>query len=211
MRTVTSTISEYKKTGQLTSPCRIKYRPTILEKIDDFDKNAICQKIHGFWLRREIPTLSKIVQAVNDDPGLLNISCTSLRWVLKELNFEYTKRRRNSALTVRGDLVAWRQQYIQDIRRYRSEGRTIYYLNETWINAGECSSKVWIDTSVTLYRDAFLKGLSTGPKNPSGKGKKLIVVHIGSADGFVEGGQLNFESKKNSADYHDGMNGDTFY
>ncbi|KAE9521967.1 hypothetical protein AGLY_017640 [Aphis glycines] len=68
-----------------------------------------------------------------------------------------------------------------------------------------------IDTSVKSQRDAFLKGLSTGPKNPSGKGKRLIVVHIGSADGFVEGGLLCFESKKNTADYHDEMNGDTFY
>ena len=88
---------------------------------------------------------------------------------------------------------------------------TIYFLDETWVNAGECSSKVWIDTSVRSHRDAFLKGLSTGPKNQSGKGKHLIVVHIGSADGFVEGGLLCFESKKNTADYYDEMNGDTFY
>jgi transposase len=64
---------------------------------------------------------------------------------------------------------------------------------------------------VKSHTDAFLKGLTTGPKNPSGKGKRLIVVHIGSADGFVEGGLLCFESKKNTADYHDEMNGDTFY
>lgn len=62
------------------------------------------------------------------------------------------------------------------------------------------------------HRNAFLKGLSTtGPKNSSGKGKRLIIVHIGSADGFADGGLLNFESKKNSTDYHDEMNGDTFY
>jgi transposase len=92
MRIVTNTISEYKKTGQLTSPCKNKYRPTILEKIDNFDKKSTRQKIHEFWLRREIPTLSKIVEAVIDDPSLPNIPCTSLRRVLKDLNFEYTKR-----------------------------------------------------------------------------------------------------------------------
>lgn len=61
------------------------------------------------------------------------------------------------------------------------------------------------------HTDAFLKGLTTRPKNPSGKGKRLIVVHIGSADGFVDGGLLCFESKKNTADCHDEMNGDTFH
>ncbi|CAI6358942.1 unnamed protein product [Macrosiphum euphorbiae] len=60
-------------------------------------------------------------------------------------------------------------------------------------------------------RDAFLKGLTTGQKEHSGKGKRLIVLHIGSTDGFVPGGLLCFESKTNSTDYHDEMNGDTFY
>lgn len=210
-RTVITTISEYKNTGQLKSPCKTKIRPKINDKIDDFDKNAIRQKIHGFWFRGEIPTLRKIVNAIDEDPDNTSLPRTSLQRILKELNFEYTKRNRNSALTERGDLVVWRQKYIEDIRRYRSEGRTIYFLDETWVNAGECSSRVWIDTSVKSHRDAFLKGLSTGPKNPSGKGKRLIVVHIGSADGFVERGLLCFESKKNTADYHDEMNGDTFY
>lgn len=211
MRTVKSTVSEYKKSGQVKSPCKIKVRPTVNDKIDDFDKNAIRQKIHAFWLRREIPTLRKILQTIKDDPDLPNLSRSSLQRILKELNFEYSKRSRNSALTERGDLVIWRQKYIEDIRRYRSEGRTIYFLDETWVNAGDCTSKVWLDKSIKSHRDAFLKGLTTGPKNPTGKGKRLIIVHIGSAEGFVDGALLCFESKKNTADYHDEMNGSTFY
>lgn len=42
------------------------------------------------------------------------------------------------------------------------------------------------------------------------KGKRLIIVHIGSEDGFVHDGLLCFESKKNSRDYHEEMNGDCF-
>lgn len=53
--------------------------------------------------------------------------------------------------------------------------------------------------------------VSPGASNPTGKGKRLIVVHIGSERGFVEGGLLSFESKKNTSDYHDEMNGDTFF
>lgn len=58
--------------------------------------------------------------------------------------------------------------------------------------------------------DAFLKGLTTGSKNPTGKGKRLIIVHFGLSEGFVVDGFLCFESKKNTADYHDEMNGNTF-
>jgi len=141
MRKVIQTISEYKNTGECKSPNKTKIRPTIIDKIDDFNKNAIRQKIHGLWFRNEIPTIKKIVQAINDDPDLPNLPSTSLRRVLKELNFEFTKRNRNSALTERADLVVWRQKYIEDIRRYRDEDRTIYFLDETWVNAGELAVK----------------------------------------------------------------------
>jgi hypothetical protein len=108
-------------------------------------------------------------------------------------------------------IVSWKNQYIETIRKYREDGRPIYNLDETWINAGKSSKKTWVDNTVTSCRDAFLKGLSTGAANPSGKGKQLIVVHIGSNEGFVPGGLLLFESKKNTLDYHDEMNGVTFF
>lgn len=100
---------------------------------------------------------------------------------------------------------------MDQIRQYRDQNRTIYYLDETWVNAGESYGKSWYDRTVKSPRDAFLKGLTTGQKEPSGKGKRLIVLHIGSADGFVPGGLLCFPSKTNSLDYHEEMNGSTFF
>ncbi|KAE9521448.1 hypothetical protein AGLY_018148 [Aphis glycines] len=131
--------------------------------------------------------------------------------LLKELKFRYVKRGRNSALTEKTELILWRRRYLRSIRNYREEGRHVYYLDETWVNAGDCPNYEWQDTTITSHRDAFLKGMSTGSMNPSGKGKRLIVLHIGSEDGFVDNGLLCFESKKNSRDYHDEMNGQTFY
>lgn len=37
----------------------------------------------------------------------------------------------------RQDLVLWRRKYLEDIRRYRQEGRPIYYLDKTWVNVGD--------------------------------------------------------------------------
>ena len=45
-------------------------------------------------------------------------------------------------------------------------------------------------------------------KVPSRKGSRLIVVHAGGGEGWVEGADLIFLSKTNSADYHDEMNSD---
>lgn len=121
----------------------------------------------------------------------------------------YQKRNRNSSLKEKNDIITWRRQYLRKIRKYREDGTPIYYLDETWVNAGHTVKKVWTDTSVLTARQAFIDGLSTGLKNPSGKGKRLIITHIGSDEGFVEDGLLLFESKK-TGDYHEDMNAERF-
>jgi len=126
------------------------------------------------------------------------------------LDFVFTKRKRCSVLTEREDLIVWRRNYLYNIRKYRAEGRCIYYLDETWLNAGDCVDRVWKDNTVLFKHDAFNKGLTTGLPNPSGKGKRLIVLHIGSENSFLPGGLLCFVSKKNTGDCHDEMNGDNF-
>jgi len=70
------------------------------------------------------------------------------------------------------------------------------------VNAGDVAIRVWRDTTVESSQAEFSQGLSTGAANPTGKGKRLIVCHIGS--------EAYFESKKNTNDYHDEMNSDSF-
>lgn len=102
-----------------------------------------------------------------------------------------------------------RRRYLKTIKQYRNEGRIIYYLDETWINEGHTKQKVWTDNNIVSRRRAFVEGLSTGLKNPSGKGKRLIILHVGSESGFVNDGLLLFEGKKTS-DYHEEMNAAVF-
>lgn len=208
--TVHRAINNYKANNTVTSPKRKRVRAQITETFDDFARNAVRKHVHSIWFRREIPTVDKIHKAVSDDKDLPTVSRTSLFKLLKELKFRYVKRGRNSALTEKTELILWRRRYLRSIRNYREEGRHVYYLDETWVNAGDCPNYEWRDTTITSHRDAFLKGMSTGSVNPSGKGKRLIVLHIGSEEGFVDNGLLCFESKKNSLDYHDEMNGQTF-
>jgi hypothetical protein len=54
--TISTTISENKSKVTISSPNKKKNRFNITEKVDDFDQNAIRQKVHGFWVRKEIPT-----------------------------------------------------------------------------------------------------------------------------------------------------------
>ena len=62
-------------------------------------------------------------------------------------------------------------------------------MDKTWVNAHHTNEYIWIDSDG--------KG---GWKVPSGKRKRLIVVHAGGAEGWVQGADLVFCSKKNSAE-----------
>lgn len=200
---------EFRLKGKNVTPTKTKNRKTLADKLSDFDKSAIRRKIHSFYLKNELPTVDKVLRVVNDDTDLPNFSRSTFQRVLKLMNFKYVSRKRNSFLIERTDIVLWRRDYLRRIRQYRRENRKIYYLDETWVNAGHTRGKVWVDMEITSARDAFIKGLSTGLKNPTGKGKRLIVTHIGSDTGFLEGGLWIFESKT-TREYHEEMNSQAF-
>ncbi|KAF2897869.1 hypothetical protein ILUMI_08305 [Ignelater luminosus] len=106
-------------------------------------------------------------------------------------------------------LIAWRRQYLRQIRKFCEEEQNIFYLNEAWVNTGHTNNKVWQDMTITNQRQAFLEGLSTVLKNPTGKGKRLIICHIGLENGFIEGDLLIFEGNKDG-DYHDEVDSHRF-
>lgn len=102
-RTIQNTLAEYRNEGSVTSTKKKKVRPTIIEKVDEFDKNVIRQKIHNFWRNREVPTIPKMLVAINEDDSLPSLGRSSFQRILKDLQFEYVKKNRNSALLERED------------------------------------------------------------------------------------------------------------
>lgn len=167
-RSVRRIVAEYKKNGELSQPKTKLKRTGIFEMLDDFDRNLIRRKVHEFFFRNELPTIDKVLMVVNEDNDLPSFKRTTFFKILKKLNFTYGKRGRNSFLMDRNDIKCWRRDYLIKIKAYRQENRKVYYLDETWLNAGHTKSKVWMDKSVTSSRQAFLDGVSTGLKNPSG-------------------------------------------
>ena len=48
-------------------------------------------------------------------------------------------------------------------------------------------------------------GTKGGIRKPSGKGSRLIILHAGSDNGWINSVDLVFQSKKATGDYHDEM------
>ncbi|XP_023309819.1 uncharacterized protein LOC111692776 isoform X1 [Anoplophora glabripennis] len=207
--TVYRAIKQYKSTGRVSTSKHCGGRPGIVTCLDEAMKNSIRRIVHSFFFKNEIPTLDKILTEIKSRQDLPQMSRSSLYKFMKQINFKYLKRSRKSVLIERDDIVRWRLDYLISIKKFRSEGRPIYYLDETWLNEGHTKERVWVDTNIKSKREAFNEGLSTGLKNPSGKGKRLIILHAGSEEGFVEDSLLVFEGKK-SGDYHEEMNANVF-
>ena len=85
--------------------------------------------------------------------------------------------------------------HIYKLTQLRQQNKIIVYTDKTWVNAHHTNGYILVDYAG--------KG---GWKVPSGKGQRLIVVHAGGVKGWVDGADLVFKSKINSADYHNEMN-----
>lgn len=208
-RTVYRLLNENSTKGH-NSPPKKKKQTGLKSKVDDFDKCAIRQIVHQFFSNNELPTLDKILHEVRRKANITKISRSSLHTVLKKnLGFKFAHRQRKSVLLERSDIITWRRRYLREIKKVREQNRKIYFTDETWLNEGHTRDKVWMDPAILTPRQAFNEGLSTGLRAPSGKGKRLIITHIGSSTGFVDGGLLCFVSGS-SGDYHEDMNGDVY-
>ncbi|XP_022162283.1 uncharacterized protein LOC111028063 [Myzus persicae] len=204
-QTISKTIAEYNKTKTVSYLNKRSSRTSLFCNIDDLDHNELRKKVHSIWLRRELPTFDKILVEVNQDLSLPNFKSSGMYNIIEKLDFIFTKIKKCSVLTEREDLIAWRRNYLYDIRKYREEGRSIYYLDEVWLNFSDCVDRTSINKTVHSKHDAFDKGFAFG------LGKRLIMIHIGSDKGFLpEGLFICFESKKQNVDYRNEMNGDNF-
>lgn len=166
--------------------------------------------VHGFFEKGEIPTIAKVVQRFKEDETLPTVSTTTMQRMLKKLGFRYKKRSRNALLIEATHIVQSRRRYLRQIAELRRQGRAVFFTDETWVNAGHRRSRVWIDGTVQSTYEARRSGLSTGLRNPSGKGGRLIVTYCVSEHGFVEGTAEVFQAKKSSGNYHEEMNGDHY-
>ncbi|CAH2083377.1 unnamed protein product [Euphydryas editha] len=184
-----------KRTAEIIGTSEKTIQRVINEQKNPRPPSAKPRKIHQLFHDQELPTVDKVLRAVNDDEDLPSFKRSTMNRILKKLNFKYSKRSRNSVLLDRPDLIIWRTNYLLRNKDLRSQGRKIYYMDETWVNEGHTANYIWVDQDVESCRQAFLNSLSTGLKNPQ-KGKRLIVIHIGSEYGFLEVATLFLNPKK---------------
>ena len=166
---------------------------------DDFDKCVLRRTVLAFYERKELPTVYKIKEELREKIGYSGCE-NSLRKVLLKIGFKFAKVNGRKFLMERSDVVAARTRFLRQIRQLKQSDHTFVYLDETWVNQNSTVGKCWIDTSSQE---------ATGVKPPTGKGARLIILHAGTKDGFINNGELIFQAK-NDGDYHNQMNATVF-
>ncbi|KAG0437278.1 hypothetical protein HPB47_017519 [Ixodes persulcatus] len=105
--------------------------------------------------------------------------------MLTKLGFKYKKWSRNALLIEATHIVQWLCKYLRQMSELRRQKKNIFYSDETWVSIGHTVGQVWVDTDVTSTCEAKHSGLSTGLRNPTGKGGRLIVTPCGNANGVL--------------------------
>ncbi len=110
------------------------------------------------------------------------------------MGFRYNKMDRKKTLYEQ-QIIASRDIHFKKVKRFREAKRPIVYLDETWLNQKHTLEKCWLDYDG-----------QDGLRIPSGKGKRLLVLHAGWEEGWISEAELVFVGQKDSGDYHKEIN-----
>ena len=142
---------------------RIRINPNL------FDREIIRRIIHNVYCRKEYPTLCSVLEKIKEEFGFPG-GRFCLWGVLKEMGYSYKKKDNKQCLYEQRSILEQRDTYLQQIRQLRQQNVNLVYTDIHHNN-----DYVWIDSDG--------KG---GWKVPSGKGEKLIVLHAGGVNGWME-------------------------
>lgn len=102
-------------------------------------------------------------------------------------------------------IIEWQIRYLKHLEQYRIEGRPIHYTDETYIDPNAQPTKLLTDCTIRSAGEASQLGLTTGLKWNSGRGNRLLILHMIGPDGLIpelERIWIRSDRKIQSDDYH---------
>ena len=114
------------------------------------------------------------------------MSLSSFWRVMRKLGFRYRRRSNKRQLYERPAIIASRVNFLRRTKDLRQQGRPIVHLDRTWCNRDQHHSLscTWADDT-------------RAPVDvPSGKGKRIIILHAGWCEGWIPAADLVFVGRK---------------
>lgn len=174
---------------------------------DKFAINLICNELHQDGRHPKAKDLLRHFIQRNRGVGC-TISDKDFRAFLRSAGLVYGKTRHGLPIIVNTPRIQlWKSNFVRDYVAAVEAGRTVYFLDETFIHSG--------DSMAGMSWGNRKDPLSHNPKAATSKGSLFMIAGIGSKDGWVmerpDKHALFFEVASNpSDDYHKNMNSHNF-
>jgi len=171
---------------------------------------TICQDtIRSHNIRREHTSLRLLVGILNDEYSI-TVARETLRRCLYQWHILHGFVQRYNALRERDYVVKARRAYLIKKKILNASGRTLVYLDETFINKNHSGT----DTSwyCSDWKNNPRLDRSFGPyiNKPAGKGERFIILNAITKDGWVNNAKLVFQAHRRTGDYHGSMDENNF-
>jgi hypothetical protein len=180
---------------KLPTPGKKRYtRPENTKvQVNDFDRCVIRNIIHDFYAtKKEIPTAAKRLPIVTEK--IFHGGENLLTRVVKIIGFTWRKCNSKWCILIEKlEIVLWRHKYFVQMKRFRGEGKEIFYVDESWIDSNITFSKYW--QGETEFD--FQKNFNAGNR----------LLRAGSENGFLHNAMLVYKAGAATGDYHRQMNG----
>jgi hypothetical protein len=113
-------------------------------QVDDFDKWIIRNISHDFYAtKKEVPTAAKLLPIVSKKINF-QWARKSLTRVMKSIGFTWRKcNLKRHILIEKPKIVSWYHKYLVQMKRFREEGKEIFYVDESWVDTNITFSKCW--------------------------------------------------------------------
>lgn len=170
-------------------------------KVNDIVRDSIRDVIYKMYAAKESVTMKSLhKRLVEESGGDFPYSISSINRWSKEIGFKWKQSDNRLHPMEQPNIQLKRTRFL---REYVDNLKSIsplqcVFLDETWIFSKGSFRKSWQDNT-----------LATSSKK-SGEGYRYIVLHAGTADGFVENSNLVFKSGTQKGDYHTSMNRQNF-
>ncbi|KAJ4431353.1 hypothetical protein ANN_19950 [Periplaneta americana] len=81
-----------------------------MQKYDSMAQTAIRRLARSFYRKNTLPTFKNVKATFVKDTDMCKVPISTLRRILKNMGFKFTRRKKNSMLIVRDDIIAWRHR-----------------------------------------------------------------------------------------------------
>lgn len=160
----------------------------------------IRRAIYDFYKRNKVCSIRELHGYLKTTTNL-NCCEETLRKVVHKIGFKRKRLDKREVIKESAHIVRWKYDYLRTIEDYRKNGRPIIYLDETWYDTHDTRNKGWVDDSNSCKLDV-----------PHNRGKRIIILHAGWEQGFINNALLLSAKNVKDArlDYHSDMSAELF-